>query len=97
MRLLPFSLLISSAGTDGATLTASRLLFSGLPLEVSSSHAMVVIKKAPDLTCAGHRIIQSTRLLSFFAAPEANMRGRLSDGYITMKLNKTHFIYSGHH
>ena len=65
MRLLPFSLLISSAGTDGATLTASRLLFSGLPSEVSSSHAVVVTKKAPDLTCDGHRIIQSTLLLSF--------------------------------
>ena len=45
MSLLPFSLLISSAGTDGATLTASRLLFSGLPSEVSSSHAVVVTKK----------------------------------------------------
>ena len=30
----------SRAGTDGATSTASRLLFSGLPSEVSCSHAV---------------------------------------------------------
>ena len=38
--------------------TASRLLFSGLPREVSSSPA-VVVTKAPDFTRAGHRIVQS--------------------------------------
>ena len=45
----------SSAGTprDGTTSTASRLLFSGLPSEVSSSPAVVVTKKAPDFTRAG--------------------------------------------
>ena len=32
----------------------------------------------------------------FFAAPEAYTRGRLSDGYITMKLNKTPFNCSRH-
>ena len=53
------------------TSTASRLLFSGLPSEVSSSPAVVVTKKAPDFTRAGHRIVQSRLLLSFFAAPEA--------------------------
>ena len=32
----------------------------------------------------------------YFASPEAYTRGRLSDGYITMKLNKTHFNCSRH-
>ena len=33
----------------------------------------------------------------FFAAPEAYKRGRLSNGYITMKLNKTPFSYCSRH
>ena len=32
-----------------------------------------------------------------FAAPEAYKRGRLSNGYITMKLNKTPFSYCSRH
>ena len=53
-------------------------------------------KKAPDFTRAGHRIVQSTILHSFFAASEAYMRGRLSDGFNTIKLHKTHFNCSRH-
>ena len=41
--------------------------------------------------------LSSRRFFSgFFAAPEAYKRGRLSDGYITMKLNKTPFNCSRH-
>ena len=41
-----------------------RLLFCGLPSGVSSSPAGY--KKAPDFTRSGHRIVQSTLLLSLF-------------------------------
>ena len=41
----------SGAGTDGATSTASRLLFSGLPSEVSSSPAVVVKKISGFFSC----------------------------------------------
>ena len=67
--------LSSGAGTDGATSTASRLIFSGLLSEVSSSPVvglLVVTKKGPEFTRAGHRIVQSTLLLSFFAAPKVS-------------------------
>ena len=39
-------------------------------------------KAALDFIRACHRIVQSTLLISFFDAPEAYMRERLSDGYI---------------
>ena len=58
---------------------------------------MVVTKKAPDFTRAGHRIVQST-LLPFFCSTigiGADIY-TLSDGYITMKLNKRHFNCSAH-
>ena len=48
------------------------------------------LKKAPDFTSVGHRTVQSTLLLSFFAAPEAYKRGPLFDGYNTMKT--THIL-----
>ena len=41
----------SGAGTDGATSTASRLLFSGFPSEVSSSLAVVVTKCSRFYSC----------------------------------------------
>ena len=41
----------SGAGIDGETLTASRLLFSGLPLEVSSSPVVVVTKNSGFYSC----------------------------------------------
>ena len=41
-------------------------------------------EEALDFTRADHRIVQSTILISFFAAPEAYTRGRLSDGYIAL-------------
>ena len=41
-------------------------------------------EEALDFTRADHRIVQSTILISFFAAPEAHTRGRLSDGYIAL-------------
>ena len=43
------------------------------------------LKNNSRLYYVGHRIVQSTLLLSFFAAPEAYKRGRLFDGYITME------------
>ena len=55
----------SGAGTGGATSTASPLLFPGLPQEFSSSAAVVVTKKLWIFSRAGHRIVQSTLLLSF--------------------------------
>ena len=77
----------SGAGTDGATSTASRLLFSGLPSEVSSSPAVVVTKKLRILLVPATALSSRRFFSRFFAAPEIYKRGRLSDGYITMKLN----------
>ena len=42
-------------------------------------------EKALDFTRGGYRIVQSTLLLSFFAAPDQYRRGRLSDGYIAVE------------
>ena len=56
-------------------------------------------KKAQDITRAGHRMVQSTLLLSFVLHHRRHRpykRGRLSDGYITMKFNKIPFNYSRH-
>ena len=70
----------------------------GLPSEVSYSLAVVVTKKL--WICAGHRIVQSTLLLSFCCSAggerTGDRRGRSSDGHIAMKLNKTYFISSRH-
>ena len=71
------------------------VLFPGLPSEVSSSPVVVVSKKALDLTRAGPGIAQSTLLPSRVCSTEGidlYSRGRLSDGHIAMKLNKTHLI-----
>ena len=86
----------SGAGTDGATSIAPRLLFSGLPSEVSSSSAVVVTKKLRLLlvpaTALSHRLF----FAHFLAAPEAYKRGRISDVYITLKLNNMHFNCNRH-
>ena len=69
-----------------------------LPLHAVAGTVVVGYTKAPDFTRAVHRIVQSTLLFSiFFAAPEAYKRGRLSDGYTTMDLNKTPFNYCSRH
>ena len=84
----------SGAGTDGATSTASRLLFSGLPSEVSSSSDVVVTKKLRILLVPA-TALSSRRFFSRFLQHRRHYkRGRLSDGYITMKLNKTPLIAS---
>ena len=75
----------SGAGVDGATSTASRLLFSGLHSEVSSSPAMVVNKKLRILLVSATALSSRRFFSRFFAAPEAYKRGPLFDGYITMK------------
>ncbi len=63
----------------------------GLPSEVSSSSAVVVSKKL-WLLLVPATALSSRRFFSrLFASPKAYRRGRLSDGHIAMKLNKTHF------
>ena len=69
----------SRAGADGATLTASRLLFSGLPSEVSSSPAVVVIKNLRILLVLATALSSRRFFSSFFAAPEAYKRVCLSN------------------
>ena len=59
------------AGTDGATSSASRLLFSGLPSEVSSSPAVVVTKKFRILLVPATALSNRRFFSRFFAAPEA--------------------------
>ena len=61
----------SCAGTDGATSTASRFLFSGLPSEVSSSPAVVVNKISGFYSCRPPHGQAEASSLVFFAAPEA--------------------------
>ena len=76
----------------------SRLLTPELPVHLvlvqsllvpPHSPAAVVTKKAVAFTRDGHRIVQF--FSHFFAATKAYKCGRLSDGHIAMKLNKTHF------
>ena len=87
----------SGAGTDGATSTASRLLFSGLPSEVSSSPAVVVTQMFRILLVPATALSSRRFFSRLFAAPAAYKRGPLFDGHITMKLNKTHFSYCSRH
>ena len=61
----------SGAGTDGATSNASRLLFSGLSSEVSSSPAVVVSGFYPGRP--PHCPVDASSLV-FFAAPKAYKR-----------------------
>ena len=61
----------SGAGTDGGTSTASRLLFSGLPSEVSSSSDVVVTKKLRILLVPATALSSRRFFSRFFAAPEA--------------------------
>ena len=86
----------SSAGrpTDGAMSTASRLLFSGLSSEISSSPTVVDKKKARDfIRAGGHGNVKSKLILCFFCSTEGiGLQARTFIRrilYITnMKLNK---------
>ena len=64
----------SGTGSDGATSTASRLAIFWNAIGNVFFARCGGYKKAQELTRAGHRIVQSTLLLSFFAAPEAYKR-----------------------
>ena len=57
--------------TDGATSTASRLQFSGLPSEVSSSPAVVVTQNIRILLVPATALSSRRFFSRCFAAPEA--------------------------
>ena len=79
----------SGAGTDGATSTASRLLFLDCPRKFRLRPLWWLQKSCGFYSCRPQHCPVDASSLGFFAAPEAYKRGRLSDGYITMKLNNT--------
>ena len=69
----------SCVGTDGATSTASRLVFSGLPSEVSSSPAVVVLKNLRILLVLATALSSRRFFSRCCAAPEAYKRVCLSN------------------
>ena len=82
----------SGAGTDGATLTASRLLFSGLPLEVSSSPVVVVTPHFRIL------IVPATALSSRRLFSRCLQHRRHTSAYVYQSIQSTVFpqyLYNG--
>ena len=76
----------------------SRLLFSGLPLEVSSSPAVVVTKKLRILLVPA-TALSNRRFFAHFFSGTGVIQARTcirSIGLLTLKFNKMHFNCSRH-
>ena len=95
--LLVLLLLRLQALVPGVQRQSIAIAISWIALESFVFARCSGFEKALDFTGAGQGIVQSTLPLSFDCSTEGicYRRGRLSDGFIVMKLNKTHFNIRG--